>query len=76
MPIQDFFKSQDKVGYSISPDGKYLSYLKLEGKNQNLYIEEITTGKNRKITHFKEKNISFYFWVSDNDLLYYKENEA
>jgi len=76
MPVQDFFKSQDKVGYRVSPDGKNLSYLKLEGKNQNLYIEDIVTGKDKKITRLKEKNISFYFWVSNNDLIYYKDIEA
>lgn len=74
MGIEDFFKSQDKVGYRLSPDGKNLSYLKLEGKNQNLYIENLATGKDKKITKLKEKNINFYFWVGDNDLIYYKEN--
>ncbi len=74
MPVEDFFKSQDKVGYRVSPDGKNLSYLKLEGKNQNLYIEDIETGKDKKVTKLKEKNINFYFWVGNNDLIYYKEN--
>ncbi|TKC07720.1 S9 family peptidase [Pedobacter frigoris] len=74
MPVEDFFKSQDKVGYRVSPDGKNLSYLKLEGKNQNLYIENLETGKDKKVTKLKEKNINFYFWVGNNDLIYYKEN--
>lgn len=74
MPVEDFFKSQDKVGYRLSPDGIYLSYLKREGKDQNLYIENIRTGKDKKITKLKEKNISFYFWVGNNDLIYYREN--
>lgn len=73
MPVHDFFKSQDKVGYRISPDGKNLSYLKLEGENQNLYIEDIVTGKDKKVTDLKEKNINFYFWVSNNELIYYKD---
>lgn len=75
MPIDDFFKSQDKAAYRISPDGKNLSYLRKEGKNQNLYVELIETGKGKRITELKEKNIIFYFWVSDTELVYYKETD-
>ena len=74
MPIDDFFKSHDRTAYRISPDGKYLSYLKQEGKNQSLYVEVIETGKGNRITQLKEKNIIFYFWVSDNEIIYYKES--
>lgn len=76
LPVDAFFKSQDKIAYRISPDGKNLSYLKLEGKNQNLYIENIATGQNKRITTLRDKNITFYFWVSKNELIYYKEFDA
>ncbi|WP_285059431.1 S9 family peptidase [Pedobacter ginsengisoli] len=76
LPVDAFFKSQDKIAYRISPDGKNLSYLKLEGKNQNLYIENIATGKDKRITMLRDKNITFYFWVSKNELIYYKEFDA
>ncbi len=75
MPIDDFFKSQDRTAYRISPDGKNLSYLRKEGKNQNLYVELIESGKGKRITELKEKNIIFYFWVSDTELVYYKETD-
>ncbi|RZK58628.1 MAG: S9 family peptidase [Pedobacter sp.] len=73
IPVNDFFKSQDKATYRISPDGKSISYLKLENKKQNLFVEDIATGKIVQLTHLKEKNISFYSWVSNNELIYYKE---
>jgi dipeptidyl aminopeptidase/acylaminoacyl peptidase len=76
IPLDDFFKSQDKVTYRVSPDGLNISYLKLEDSGLNLYIEDIATGKARKITHLKDKNVIFYFWVSNNDLIYYKEIDA
>jgi len=75
MPIDDFFKSQNRIGYRISPDARNLSYLKLEGKNQNLYVEDIETGKGKRITQLKEKSILFYFWVSKDELIYYKETD-
>ncbi|WP_316842668.1 prolyl oligopeptidase family serine peptidase [Pedobacter gandavensis] len=76
IPLDDFFKSQDRMTYRVSPDGLNLSYLKLEGKSLNLYIEDIASGKAKKITHLEDKNIVFYFWLSNNELIYYKEVDA
>lgn len=76
IPVNDFFKSQDRATYRISPDGKSLSYLKLQDKKQNLFVEDIATGKVVQLTHLREKNISFYSWVSNNELIYYKEKHG
>lgn len=76
IPVADFFKSQDKGSYGISPDGKTLSYLKLQGKRQNLFVEDISTGESLQITQLDQKNINYYFWVSDNELIYYKEKSG
>ena len=43
IPVDDFFKSQNKVAYRLSPDGKNLSYLKLKGADRNIYIEDLKT---------------------------------
>ncbi len=76
IPVNNFFKSQDKATYHISPDGKSLSYLKLQDKKQNLFVEDLATGKSIQLTKLIEKNISFYSWVSNNELIYYKEKEG
>ncbi|QPH37781.1 S9 family peptidase [Pedobacter endophyticus] len=76
IPIDDFFKTQDKAYYRISPDGKSLSYLKLQDKKLDLFVEDIASGSSVQITHLKEKSISFYFWTSNNELIYYTEDES
>lgn len=73
IPVADFFKSQEKNVYAVSPDGKTLSYLKVDGKKQNLFVEDIATGKSSQITQLDTKNINYYFWVSNDELIYYKE---
>lgn len=73
IPVADFFKSLDKGSYSISPDGKKLSFLQLQGKKQNLFVEDLASGKTEQITRFEEKNIKYYFWVSNEELIYFKE---
>lgn len=76
VPVNDFFKIQDKATYRVSPDGKSLAYLKLQDKKQNLFVENIETGKTVQLTKLHEKNINFYSWVSNDELIYYKEKEG
>lgn len=59
--------------YRISPDGKNISYLMLDGKDQNLYLEDVNTGRTAQITNIEGKKINFYFWVNSNELIYYRE---
>jgi len=76
IPVNDFFKSPLKSSYSISPNGRSLSYLKLEGKKQNIFVDDISTGKSTKITTAEDKSITHSFWVSDDELIYYKEKDS
>jgi dipeptidyl aminopeptidase/acylaminoacyl peptidase len=76
IPVNDFFKSEERVAFSISPDGKNLSYLKLTGKNQNIFVENIASGKAAQITDLKESAVGYYFWVSDNELIYYRQKKV
>jgi len=75
IPVNDFFKSQERVAFAISPDGKNLSYLKLINKKQELFIESLESGKATQITKLDDHVIGYYSWVSDNELIYYKESQ-
>lgn len=73
IPVDDFFKSRDKAYYRVSPDGKSLAYLQIQDKNSALYVEDLSTGAKKQITNLKDKDISFYFWTSSNELIFYTE---
>ena len=76
IPVDDFFRTFDKAYYHISPDGKSLSYLKFQDKKLDLFVENLTTGNSVQLTHLTEKTISFHFWTSNNELIYYTEDES
>ncbi|MCZ4242766.1 S9 family peptidase [Pedobacter punctiformis] len=76
IPIDDFFKTQDKAFYHISPDGKSLSYIKLQDKKPNLFVEDLATGKSLQLTHLTEKTLSFYTWTSNDELIYYTRDDS
>jgi len=76
IPVDDFFKSEERVAFSLSPDGKNLSYLKLTGKNQNIFVENIASGESKQVTNLDSTAVGYYFWVSDNELIYYRQKKA
>lgn len=76
IPVNDFFKTQDRALYRLSPNGKYLSYLTIKDKKQHLVVEDLEQGKVTEVSKLEERNISFYCWVSNDELIYYKEKEG
>ncbi|WP_316735086.1 S9 family peptidase [Pedobacter aquatilis] len=76
IPVDNFFRTQDKAYYHVSPDGKCLSYLKLQDKKLDLFVEDIESGTIKQLTHLTDKSISFYFWTSNDELIYYTEDES
>ena len=52
IPVSDFFKTPQKSFFKISPDGKYISYLKPYKDKQNLFIESLADGKEHMAPSF------------------------
>ncbi|WP_419788625.1 alpha/beta hydrolase family protein [Mucilaginibacter sp. SP1R1] len=71
IPIIDFFKTPEKSFYKISPDGKYVSYLKPYKDKQNLFIQSLADGKERMATSFDDSSVrGDYFWTFNNQLVF------
>jgi dipeptidyl aminopeptidase/acylaminoacyl peptidase len=73
IPILDFFKTPEKSAFKISPDGKYLSYLKPYKDKKNLVIQSLSDGKERMATSFTDNSIRDYFWTFNNQLVFSRE---
>src|SRR3954463_13026296 len=74
IPIVDFFKTPEKIFFKISPDGKYVSYLKPYKDKQNLFIQSLADGKERMATAFDDYSIrSDYFWTYNDQLVFSQE---
>jgi dipeptidyl aminopeptidase/acylaminoacyl peptidase len=71
IPIIDFFKTPERSFYRISPDGKYVSYLKPFKDKQNIFIQSLADGKERMVTQFEDYSIrGDYFWTFNNQLVF------
>ncbi|MDB5086935.1 MAG: hypothetical protein JWR09_929 [Mucilaginibacter sp.] len=74
IPVIDFFRTPEKVSYRISPDGKYISYLKPYKDKQNLFIQSLADGKERMATSFADYSIrGDYFWTYNNEIVFFQD---
>ncbi len=71
IPITDFFKTAEQSTFRISPDGKYISYLKPYKDKQNLFIQSLADGKERMATSFTDYPVGRdYFWAFNNEIVF------
>ncbi|PWK76437.1 dipeptidyl aminopeptidase/acylaminoacyl peptidase [Mucilaginibacter oryzae] len=71
IPIIDFFKTPERSVYKISPDGKYVSYLKPYKDKQNIFIQSLADGKEHMATSFADYSVrGDYFWTYANQLVF------
>lgn len=68
--ISEFFKTPEKINFKISPDGKYVSYLKKYKYKQNLFVKSLADGKETMATSFTDYNIRDYNWTYDNQIVF------
>lgn len=75
IPVINFFKTPEKVAYRISPDGKYISYLRPYKDKQNLFIQSLADGKEQMATSFTDYPVrGDYFWTYNNEIAFFKDN--
>jgi dipeptidyl aminopeptidase/acylaminoacyl peptidase len=77
IPIEDFFKNPEKVAFKISPDGKYISYLKKYNGKFNIFIQSLADGKELMATSFTDFAVrGDYNWTYDNQILFGQEDRS
>jgi len=70
IPVSEFFKSAEKSAFKISPDGKYISYLKRYNKKQNIFIQSLEDGKERMATAYVDFPVRDYSWAFDDQIIF------
>lgn len=77
IPVSDFFKNPEKSIFRISPDGKYISYLKPYQGRQNLFIESLADSNVRMATSFTDYPVrGDYFWTYNDEIVFSQDDIA
>lgn len=69
IPVRDFFKTPEETYFKLSPDGKYISYLKPYKERQNLFIKSLADGKEVMATSFTDYGVRDYSWTYNNQIV-------
>ena len=71
IPLEDFFKSSEISSIQISPNGKYLAYLKPYEKRMNIHVRK-TDGSEleKRITNQTTRDISSFGWKENDTLIF------
>ena len=76
IPLEDFFKNPEKSSFQLSPNGKYISYMKpwVDGnRRMNIFVKNMLTNKETRLTSETDRSIYGYFWLSGDRLAYVKD---
>jgi dipeptidyl aminopeptidase/acylaminoacyl peptidase len=71
IPIKAFFDSQVS-GFHISPDGKYISYLKRNNKDrqtQTIYLQSLADSAQAPGVLFSDAGLRDHFWTYDSQVI-------
>ena len=76
IPLKDFFKNPEMSSFSLSPDGKHISYMKpwKDGNRMmNVYVRPIDSDKEVRITDASKRSLYGYFWLNNNRIAYIQD---
>ena len=74
LPMEDFFRNPDTAAFSISPDGTRLAFARPWQHRMNVYVREIATGVEKRITSATERDIAGFFWKGSDKIVYAQDS--
>lgn len=70
IPMRDFFRNPEKIGFSLSPNGEYWAFLQPWENRLNIHVQKIGEEKITRVTDATERDITGYLWASNNRIVY------
>lgn len=74
IPLEDFFRSPARAMLRLSPDGTHLAWLAPWESRLNLFVRELATGTERRLTSATERDLGGFLWADDRSLLYVRDS--
>ncbi|MBT3665475.1 S9 family peptidase, partial [bacterium] len=74
IPMEDFFRNPEKSSFKISPDGNHIAYMKPWKSRMNVYVVDIKTDVEKRLTSSSERSIYGFLWLGNNRIGYVKDD--
>ncbi|NOX65721.1 MAG: S9 family peptidase, partial [Chlorobi bacterium] len=76
IPLEDFFRNPQNTHFELSPDGKYIASLRPWKNRLNIFIQKTGNDSLTQITNSEKRDITKFFWVSNEKILYLQDVNA
>jgi len=73
IPMEDFFRNPEKIGYRISPNGQMIIYRAPLNGRMNVFVQKLGDTAAIALTNETERSIYDAFWESDERILFTKD---
>ena len=74
IPLRDFFRNPESTAYQISPTGDSIAFLRPYENRLNVWVRSVKAGEARQVTAVTERDITSYFWKSDQHILFLQDS--
>jgi dipeptidyl aminopeptidase/acylaminoacyl peptidase len=74
IPLRDFFRNPERTAYQISPNGESIAFLRPHENRLNVWVQPVKGGEARQVTAVTERDITSYFWKSDQHILFLQDS--
>ncbi len=76
IPLELFFAHPEYANVRISPDGRFLAFLRPWEGVLNLWVQDLETGETRRVTSDRGRGIQEFTWAYNGDLLYIQDRDG
>ena len=73
IPLADFFRNPETTGYSLSPDGEHLAYMKPWENRLNVFVRNVGERAETRLTEARERDIAGCVWASNDRIVYIQD---
>jgi dipeptidyl aminopeptidase/acylaminoacyl peptidase len=73
IPLTDFFRNPETAGFTISPDGEHIAFMKPWEKRMNVYVRKVGERAETRLTGARERDIAGYAWANNHRILYVQD---
>ena len=70
IPVEEFFRKPERTQLDLSPDGRCLAWLAPWQRRLNIFVRDLETGEEQRVTEARERDIAGFEWANDERLVY------
>ena len=74
IPMEDFMRNPEKSSFQISPNGNYVAFMKPWKTRMNVFVMDMNTNKEERLTSSEARGIYGFTWLTDNRIGYIKDD--